>query len=328
MTKRAHRSVVTADHFEVVPAVAGLPLASHFSRALAMLVDLAVIAAPSLAIRNPIAPAAVLVAAIVYRHSGSWTAGRWKSTMGLASRRAISFAILAVGLAAGELWKSSHRKDQKHSQPLQAQLAKNSIDLAKIDAAMTGLARLEKIAPTSGKHLGEARQALAELRDAAGAGTAEPDTHEPDEVRRLRSENVVLAQQVELMHKELKEAKKDRGILHFLQVLAHDLGIGLGWSALYFIVFPVLWNGRTPGKRLMRIRVARLNGKPISWWNAFERFHGYVSCLLGGLIGFLQVFWDPQSQGHHDKVAETVVVKDSPILIALPVESSKVPRTA
>jgi len=154
MTKRAHRSVVTADHFEVVPAVAGLPLASHFSRALAMLVDLAVIAAPSLAIRNPIAPAAVLVAAIVYRHSSSWTAGRWKSTMGLASRRAISFAILAVGLAAGELWKSSHRKDQKHSQPLQAQLAKNSIDLAKIDAAMTGLARLEKIAPTSGKHPG------------------------------------------------------------------------------------------------------------------------------------------------------------------------------
>jgi len=328
MTKRAHRSVVTADHFEVVPAVAGLPLASHFSRALAMLVDLAVIAAPSLAIRNPIAPAAVLVAAIVYRHSSSWTAGRWKGTVGLASRRAIALGIVGLGLVAGEVWKFTHRKDPKHSQPLQAQLAKNSIDLAKIDAAMTGLARFEKIAPTSGKHLGEARQALAELRDAAGAGTAEPDTREPDEVRRLRSENVVLAQQVELMHKELKEAKKDRGILHFLQVLAHDLGIGLGWSALYFIVFPVLWNGRTPGKRLMRIRVARLNGKPITWWNAFERFHGYVSCLLGGLIGFLQVLWDPQSQGHHDKVAETVVVKDSPILIALPVESSKVPRTA
>src|SRR5260370_38118678 len=109
----------------------------------------------------------------------------------------------------------------------------------------------------------------------------------------MRSENVVLAQQVELMHKELKEAKKDRGILHFLQVLAHDLGIGLGWSALYFIVFPVLWNGRTPGKRLMRIRVARLKGKPIAWWNAFDRFHGYVPCLPRGLPPFLHVRADP-----------------------------------
>jgi hypothetical protein len=312
MTNRAHRSVVVADHFEVVPAVAGLPLASHFSRAMAMLVDLAVIAAPSLAIRNPIAPAAVLVAVIVYRHSSSWTAGRWKGAVGLASRRAIALGIVGLGLVAGP-------KDPKHSQPLQAQLA---------GTAMTRLARLEKMAPTSGKQLGEARQALAELRDAAGAGTAESDPGEPEEVRRLRSQNLVLAQQVEVMQKELKETKKDRGILHFLQVLAHDLGIGLGWSALYFIVFPVLWNGRTPGKRLMRIRVARLNGKPITWWNAFERFHGYVSCLLGGLIGFLQVLWDPQSQGHHDKIAETVVVKDSPIPIALPVESSEAPRTA
>src|SRR5260370_9861158 len=94
MSNRANRSLVTADHFEVVPAVAGLPLASHFSRALAMLVDLAVIAAPSLVIRNPVAPAAVLVAAIVYRHSSRWTAGRWKSTMVLASPRAIALGIV------------------------------------------------------------------------------------------------------------------------------------------------------------------------------------------------------------------------------------------
>src|SRR5258708_15182638 len=204
MSNRANRSLVTAHHFEVVPAVAGLPLASHFSRTLAMLVDLAIIAAPSVLIRNPIAPAAVLVAAVVYRYSSSWTAGRWKGTIGLASRRAIALGIVGLGLVAGEVWKLAHPKDPKHSQPLQAQLAKNSIDLAKIDAAMTGLARIEKMAPTSGKYLGDARQALAELRNAAGAETAEPDTREPEEGRRLRSENVVLAQQVELMQKDLK----------------------------------------------------------------------------------------------------------------------------
>src|SRR5258708_1042876 len=101
MSNRANRSLVTAHHFEVVPAVAGLPLASHFSRTLAMLVDLAIIAAPSVLIRNPIAPAAVLVAAVVYRYSSSWAAGRWKGTVGLASRRAVAPGVGGLGPGPG-----------------------------------------------------------------------------------------------------------------------------------------------------------------------------------------------------------------------------------
>ena len=49
-----------ADSFDVAPEIRGLPLASRSRRVLAMLLDLALIAAPSLAIRNPFVPAGVL----------------------------------------------------------------------------------------------------------------------------------------------------------------------------------------------------------------------------------------------------------------------------
>jgi len=324
---KAHHStvVVERDHFAVAPAVFGLPLASRFRRIMAMLVDLAIIAAPSVAIRNPIAPVAALLAAFLYRYSSTWNGSRWKSHAGLVSRRAISLGIVAAGLVAGQIWHWNERKDQLLSK-------KSAVDdpatLAEVESAVASLNDIQGITPEARQKLDSVREALANLQADGRAGVAEAKSGEPEQVRRLRSQNLALVQQVDSMQQELKEARKDRGILHFLEASAHDFGIGLGWSGLYFIVFPVLWNGRTPGKRLMQIRIARLNGKPISWWNAFERFHGYVSCLLGGLIGFLQVLWDPQNQGHHDKIAETVVVKDLPIAMALPVASPEASRAS
>ena len=321
----AHRStVVEGDHFEIAPAISGFPLASRYRRFMAMLVDLAIIAAPSVAIRNPIAPVAALLAAVFYRYSSSWSSTHWKSDAGLASRRAISLGIVAVGLVAGQIWRWNERKHEISKKSLE----NNPAALAKVDAAIASLQDIEAMPPEARQNLKTAREALADVQSASSAAATGASAGEPEEVRRLRSQNLALVQQVDSMQQELKEARKDRGILHFLEVSAHDFGIGLGWSGLYFIVFPVLWNGRTPGKRLMQIRIARLNGKPISWWNAFERFHGYVSCLLGGLIGFLQVLWDPQNQGHHDKIAETVVVKDLPIAMALPVASPEASRAS
>jgi uncharacterized RDD family membrane protein YckC len=79
---------------------------------------------------------------------------------------------------------------------------------------------------------------------------------------------------------------------------------------LYFTATVALWQGRTPGKRLLHIRVVRLNGKPIGWWAAFERFGGYAAGVATGLLGFAQIFWDKNRQAIHDKIAETAVVRD------------------
>lgn len=61
---------------------------------------------------------------------------------------------------------------------------------------------------------------------------------------------------------------------------------------LYFILFFRL-GGRTPGKRLFGLKVVDLRGRPgLTWYQAFERTHGYAASLLVGGLGFLQVLWD------------------------------------
>jgi hypothetical protein len=122
-------------------------------------------------------------------------------------------------------------------------------------------------------------------------------------VRRLRSRNKEL-------QSELESARKPPGILSFIRTLANDLGIGVGWLGLYFTVFPVFWKGRTPGKRLLGIRTVLLTGEKIGWWNSFSRFGGYAAGLATGLLGFLQILWDPNRQGIQDRIAGTVVIRE------------------
>lgn len=103
---------------------------------------------------------------------------------------------------------------------------------------------------------------------------------------------------------------REPGIRAWLRSIAEDLGIGFGWGAVYFSVFLVWWGGRTPGKRVFGLRVVRLDGQPITWWTAFERYGGYAAGFATGLIGFAQVYWDPNRQATHDKIAATVVILD------------------
>jgi hypothetical protein len=149
---------------------------------------------------------------------------------------------------------------------------------------------------------------------AADAGPPDPRATELAALQQrnasLRVENEQLEERVDALGDELEEARKSRGVLDFLQASVKDLGFGVGWSYVYFIGFLVLWKGHTPGKRLFGIRVMRIDGKPITLWRSWERFHGYAASLLTGLLGFLQILWDPSRQCLHDKVAETVVVQD------------------
>src|SRR5215210_5522485 len=39
----------------------------------------------------------------------------------------------------------------------------------------------------------------------------------------------------------------------------------------YFVVFETLWSGQTPGKRIMKLRVIREDGRPVRFFEAFVR---------------------------------------------------------
>lgn len=108
---------------------------------------------------------------------------------------------------------------------------------------------------------------------------------------------------------ETSEPKEiEYSIVKQIKALIDDLGIGIGWTALYFTVFTALWRGQTPGKKLLRIRVLQLNGKPLTMMDSFGRYGGYGAGIATGLFGFLQIVWDPNRQAMHDKISSTVVV--------------------
>ncbi len=80
-------------------------------------------------------------------------------------------------------------------------------------------------------------------------------------------------------------------------------------SLLYFVLF-FRFGGRTPGKRIFRLKVVDLEGKPrLGWYQCFERAHGYVCSGLFASLGFWQVLWNKKGLAMHDKIAGTTVVK-------------------
>ena len=97
-------------------------------------------------------------------------------------------------------------------------------------------------------------------------------------------------------------------IVAWIKGLITELGLGFGWAALYYSVFTAWFNGKTPGKRLLNIQVLKLDGSGLSLWESFGRYGGYGAGLATGLLGFVQIYWDPNRQAIQDKISETLVI--------------------
>lgn len=84
----------------------------------------------------------------------------------------------------------------------------------------------------------------------------------------------------------------------------------------YFVFFEWVWNGQTPGKRLMKLRVIREDGRPITFWESlarnllrlFDTFPGFVIPIYS--IGLITIFMSNRDQRLGDLFAGTVVVRE------------------
>lgn len=84
----------------------------------------------------------------------------------------------------------------------------------------------------------------------------------------------------------------------------------------YFILFEWLWNGQTPGKRLMKLRVIREDGRPITLWEAvarnllrvFDAVPGFVLPIYS--VGLIVIFLSSRDQRVGDIFAGTVVIRE------------------
>jgi hypothetical protein len=127
-------------------------------------------------------------------------------------------------------------------------------------------------------------------------------------VAELKSTEQVTTLPIKNDTKIQKPPYKSKGLLERLENLMEELGLGLGWAAFYFSIFTAWWKGQTPGKKLLGMRVIKLDNTPLNLWESFGRYGGYAAGLATGLMGFLQVFWDPNRQAIHDKISETLVI--------------------
>ena len=84
----------------------------------------------------------------------------------------------------------------------------------------------------------------------------------------------------------------------------------------YFILFEWLWDGQTPGKRLMKLRVLRDDGRPITLWEAIARNLLRVFDAAPGFflpvysIGLIVIFLSNRDQRVGDLFSGTVVIRE------------------
>ncbi|MBL4655828.1 MAG: RDD family protein [Bacteroidia bacterium] len=106
------------------------------------------------------------------------------------------------------------------------------------------------------------------------------------------------------------EGTKTSSLMQLLETILEKFKLFFGaiGGLFYFSMFTWKWAGQTPGKRLLKIKVVKLNGKPITLWNSFERVSGYTASASLLFIGFFQYFWDKNHQTTHDKIYRTIVI--------------------
>lgn len=80
----------------------------------------------------------------------------------------------------------------------------------------------------------------------------------------------------------------------------------------YFVVFETLWSGQTPGKRWMKLRVIKEDGRPVNFFAVFLRNLIRTWDFMPSLyaIGSVSIFLSDRAKRVGDYVAGTVVIKE------------------
>lgn len=314
------RHIVTPDAFEVAPDLLGRPLARPWRRAAALLADgLFVFLLTRLGSVSASLAAAVVFLVLVFRKPVERRGLRWtRRVLAVAG----SFVVFATALLALEWSKPNPYTGMSAGQWMEFGMAAGSQDPEEraeaareiVSGMLESGAAKQQIQPVIDS-LDLPPELKLSLEDAIAFGRpaseADDELSSDDATRSLerRIERLqVNVRELYAENLELRDEVENPSFMRVASSLATDLGLTFGWSGLYFTLFVAWWGGRTPGKWLFGLRVVRLDHRPVSLLGAFERFAGYAAGLATGLLGFLQVFWDPNRQALQDKIVGTVVL--------------------
>lgn len=201
--------------------------------------------------------------------------------------------LLALALAVLSYQLITRRKQQNSGNGQLATVGKLPLILMAIFIGWAALTAFDWLFADNDRSKAQPATEVSESRADAAVALSPMEL----EIRALRAENAAL-----------KAEHDSFSLIETGRQLLDDIGFGFGWAAVYFSLLPAWWRGQTVGKRLVGVRVLKLNGKPLTVWECFNRYGGYAAGFATGLLGFAQVFWDANRQAIHDQIAFTVVV--------------------
>jgi len=276
------RSIVTPDAFSVTPALLGTPLAEPWRRLVALLLDLVLIGFLQLLGWRVLGGIAglMLLRMATKRTDGATATRAQKFALGCAGATVFVVAI-GVTTVVPAVLRMMAEPDGEVAVP-----------------AAQGVV----IGTPEGNAVPLDTEAAGDIDDSIAALLARVDDLE-DDLADSREEH-------EELRAQLAEAESRSTLFTWIRDAADEAGLIFGWGTVYLTLFFALWQGRTPGKKAMGLRVVRLNGEPLGLYLSLERAGGYMAGLATGLLGFAQVWWDPNRQAIHDKIAETVVIRE------------------
>ncbi|WP_271007341.1 RDD family protein [Paucibacter sp. B51] len=341
------RATVKPEDVNVAPALLGQPLATPRQRALAMGIDVAVLALVSQLANNWLMMAAALGLYTWLRQVRPEVFARLRWRRGRANLAAGATESADADLVLAPPPPQAPRR-RWLSWLLVAWFSYQGVTLlfhgdpeAEADAAAEAASELGT--PLSKAELRALREQAEEEPEAA-TDAAESVASAASAAELAQALQLAQAQHHQALHRLLREQEAQLEHLREEVVLAGQpqamrwLKAGKRWldellrhyvtPALYFCLLPLLWPGQTLGKRLLGLRVQELSGKPMTLMLGFRRFGGYAAATVTGGIGLLQILWDPNRQGLQDKTAHTVVIDvrgqqpPAPALQATPQENS------
>lgn len=292
------RSIVTPDAFSVTPELLGTPLAEPWRRFAALMVDLVLIGFLQLLGWRVLGGLVGLTLFRMATKRPDGTAGGPVRKIALGCSGAFVL-MLAIGVT---FIPSLVRMASPGGNPPMLVVGEDTI----VGGAAADTMDLDELAETllQGVVAGAGADSAGEGAAAANiAGLVEEIVDAADDIQ-ARDDRI------EELEAQLAEAERSSTLFTWIRDAADEAGLIFGWGTIYLTLFLALWGGRTPGKKLFGLRVVRLNGQPLGLYMSLERAGGYAAGLATGLLGFAQVWWDPNRQAIHDKVAETVVVRE------------------
>ena len=91
---------------------------------------------------------------------------------------------------------------------------------------------------------------------------------------------------------------------------AFELGLWNAWIFVLVGLFSGFVSWFLIGKKALKIKVVREDGKALDYKIAIIRYIGYFVSFIVFFLGYFWVIWDKEKQGWHDKIAGTFVIEE------------------